>query len=78
MGRLAVGQEFQGQGLGAALLADALSRACNSQIAAFALLVDAKDQHAANFYLRHGFIAFPSTPLRLFLPLATVKNLHQP
>lgn len=73
MGRLAVDQAFQGQGLGAALLADALDRAARSEIAAFALMVDAKDEMAAAFYRHHGFIALPDSPLTLFLPLATVQ-----
>ena len=70
MGRLAVDQEFKGQGLGGALLADALDRACRSEIAAFALLVDAKDNAASAFYQHHGFITLPDSPLTLFLPLA--------
>jgi GNAT superfamily N-acetyltransferase len=63
---------FKGQGLGGALLADALDRAARSEIAAYALLVDAKDESAAAFYRHHGFIPLPDTPLTLFLPLATV------
>jgi GNAT superfamily N-acetyltransferase len=43
IGRLAVDQKFQGCGLGAALLADAAHRAIHSEIAAYALLVDAKN-----------------------------------
>lgn len=74
MGRLAVDLAFKGKGLGGALLADALNRACHSQIAAFALMVDAKDKTAASFYQHHGFIALPDSPLSLFLPLATVKS----
>jgi ribosomal protein S18 acetylase RimI-like enzyme len=74
MGRLAVDLAFKGKGLGGALLADALNRACHSQIAAFALMVDAKDKAAASFYQHHGFIALPDSPLSLFLPLATVKS----
>lgn len=75
MGRLAVAKVFNGVGLGAALLADALSRAARAEIAAYALVVDAKDDFAASFYRHHGFIAMPSTPLTLFLPLAKVKEL---
>ena len=74
MGRLAVDQNFQGKGLGAAMLADALARACHAEIAAFALVVDAKDQAAAAFYLHHGFIAFEADLMSLFLPLSTVKT----
>ncbi len=70
MGRLAVDQVFKGQGLGGALLADALDRATRSEIAAFALIVDAKNDLAAAFYRHHGFIALPDSPLALFLPLA--------
>jgi len=75
MGRLAVDQAFKGEGLGAALLADALRRAVTAEIAAYALLVDAKDESAARFYAYHGFMALPEQPLFLFMPLATVKDL---
>jgi predicted GNAT family N-acyltransferase len=77
MGRLAVDQAFRGQGLGGALLADALVRCVRSEIAAFALMVDAKHELAAGLYLHHGFIALPDTPLSLFLPLATVRGSIQ-
>ena len=73
MGRLAVGRAFKGQGLSGALLADALDRAARSEIAAFALFVDAKDKVATNFYQHHGFIALPNSPRSLFLPLSTVR-----
>ena len=75
MGRLAVAQSFRGTGLGAALLADALRRAAAAEIAAYALIVDAKDEEAARFYHHHGFMALPEQPLFLFLPLATVKQM---
>jgi len=75
MGRLAVDEKFKGQGLGAALLADALSRSFISDIAAYAMLVDAKDDKAAAFYLHHGFIPLPDSPLSLFLPLATASRI---
>lgn len=74
MGRLAVDRAFKGQGLGGALLGDALTRAARSEIAAYALVVDAKDEVAVSFYRHHGFIALPETPLTLFLPLATVPT----
>ncbi|MBS0174997.1 MAG: GNAT family N-acetyltransferase [Nitrospira sp.] len=72
MGRLAVDQTFKVQGLGGALLADALDRAARSEIAAYALMAEAKAEAAAAFYRHHGFIALPDSPLTLFLPLATV------
>lgn len=75
MGRLAVDRNFRGQGLGAALLVDALRRATTAEIAAYALVVDAKDQVAAEFYAHHGFVATSGHPLLLYLPLGTVKGL---
>lgn len=73
MGRLAVDEALKGQGLGGALLVNALRRAASSEIAAFALIVDAKDDDAAAFYRHYDFIALSDTPLRLFLPLASVR-----
>ncbi|MBU6514043.1 MAG: GNAT family N-acetyltransferase [Betaproteobacteria bacterium] len=78
IGRLAVDQAFKGRGLGGALLADALDRAVRSEIAAFAMVVDAKDATAAAFYRHHGFIALPDSPLSLFLPLATALRPSNP
>jgi len=74
MGRLAVDQAFKGQGLGGALLGNALERAARSEIAAYALMVHAKDKEAAAFYRHHGFIELPDKAFTLFLPLATVKS----
>ncbi len=55
VGRLAIAKAFQGKGLGGALLADAALRAARSELAVFALVVDAKDEEAAAFYRHHGF-----------------------
>lgn len=71
LGRLAVDVSVKGQGLGGALLADALDRAARSEIAAYAMLVDALDNAALAFYQHHGFIALADSPMKLFLPLAT-------
>ncbi len=76
MGRLAVDQASQGHGLRGALLADALGHAARSEIAAYALLVDAKDELATQLYRHHGFVALPEAQRTLFLPLATVQLLH--
>jgi len=75
MGRLAVDNEFKGIGLGGALLADALTRSTCSEIAAYALLVDAKDESAAAFYKHHGLAVLPNQAMKLFLPLATVTMI---
>ena len=52
---------------------DNLARAVRSEIAAFAMTVDAKNEAALTFYLHHGFIPLPDSPMSLFLPLATVS-----
>ena len=78
MGRLAVDKEFKGMGLGGAMLADALARSMRAEIAAYTLLVDAKDESAADFYKHHGLMALPTQPLKLFLPLSTVADMTSP
>jgi GNAT superfamily N-acetyltransferase len=75
IGRLAIDRRYQGQGLGAALLFDAIARAIRADAAVFALLVDAKDEAAARFYRHHGFAAFAASPARMFLPVATARQV---
>jgi ribosomal protein S18 acetylase RimI-like enzyme len=72
LGRLAVDQKYRGQKLGGALLWDAAQRALLSEVAVFALVVDAKDEMAEAFYRHHGFIAFGSQPRQFVLPLASL------
>lgn len=71
MGRLAVDSAHKGYGLGSALLADALYRAYTSEIAAYALIVDAKDDNAVSFYKHHGFLMLDAESRTLFIPLAS-------
>jgi GNAT superfamily N-acetyltransferase len=61
--RLALDQSLHGQGLGGALLAEALSRvvAATEMVAARFVVVDAIDQHAATFCEHHGFRPIPAT-----------------
>lgn len=72
LGRLAVDQAYRGRQLGASLLWDATLRALRSEIAVYALVVDAKDDQAVRFYLHHGFATFGSLPRQLVLPLANL------
>ena len=74
MGRLAVDRHYRGKKLGAALLWDAVLRATRSEIAAFALVVDAKDTTAADFYRHHGFVALDDEQRRWLLPLSNVTE----
>ena len=68
VGRLAVDLAFHGQKLGGALLADTAVRALRSEVAVFALLVDAKDDAAEAFYRHHGFKRFSTQSRQLILP----------
>jgi GNAT superfamily N-acetyltransferase len=77
LGRLAVGQRHQGKGYGRFLLADALYRAVRSEIASFAVIVDAKDENAKRFYVRESFLPFPDQPTKLFRPMADLEKLFK-
>jgi predicted GNAT family N-acyltransferase len=71
MGRLACSAKQQGTGMGRILMGLAVERCLRArlQVAAFALLVDAKDEQAAAFYAHFGFTALQDEPLSLYLPL---------
>ncbi len=75
VGRLAVDRHHQGKGYGRFLLADALYRAARSEIASFAVIVDAKDENARRFYERESFLPFPDQPMKLFRPMADIRRL---
>ena len=77
LGRLAVDQNYQGRGYGRFLLADALFRAVRSEIASFAVVVDAKDEAARRFYERESFLPFADQPLRLFRSMADIAKLFE-
>jgi predicted GNAT family N-acyltransferase len=79
LGRLARDVSTKGQGVGELLLLDALYRALamSEQVASAAVVTDAKDQKAAEFYKRYGFIELPKTELRLFLPMTSISALFK-
>jgi GNAT superfamily N-acetyltransferase len=77
LGRLAVDRRQQGKGYGRFLLADALHRAAQSEIASFAVIVDAKDENARRFYERESFLPFPDQPMKLFRGMADIKKLFE-
>jgi GNAT superfamily N-acetyltransferase len=80
LGRLAVDQSVQGQGLGELLLVDALRRAQHiaDQIGVRAVEVDAIDDNARNFYRNFGFVALADDPSHLFLAMHVVRKLNLP
>lgn len=77
LGRLARSIEFRGQGIGEVLLVDALKKALqnSAHVASWAVIVEAKDEEAAEFYKRFGFIPFPTRQNRLFLPMNTIRKM---
>ena len=78
VGRLAVDTRYRGQGLGSVLIADAVKRALKSDLAAFALVVDAKDEGAMAFYEHAGFFTLSSADRVLVLPLANLRSKINP
>ena len=79
LGRLGVHRRWSGQGLGSALLIDALRRVrvASDMLAVYAVVVDAKDERARAFYRRFDFIELPDSAKRLFLPMSTINDLFK-
>jgi ribosomal protein S18 acetylase RimI-like enzyme len=75
LARLAVDKNYQGRGYGAILLVDSLKRlvTVSKNLGIVAYFVDAKNDNAAAFYQRFGFIPLPDSPYELFLPLPTIE-----
>jgi Acetyltransferases len=74
--RLALDLQYQGQGLGADLLGEALRMAVRGgEVAAARLIaVDAIDDDAIRFYRRHGFVMAPESSDRLYLRMKDVRR----
>lgn len=77
IGRLAVDVRFGGRGLGTRLLMNALQRSyqVTQEVAAVAVVVEAKNDRARQWYESFGFESFPDSPDRLFMPMATIAKL---
>jgi GNAT superfamily N-acetyltransferase len=80
LARLAVDRAAQGQGLGETLLIDAFRRTLelSDALGVHAVEVDAIDEQAKAFYGRYGFVPLTGQPLRLYLPVATIRNALNP
>ncbi|GGA32587.1 MULTISPECIES: GNAT family N-acetyltransferase [Rhodobacterales] len=74
----------QGNGIGSALVADALSRIARASddIGTCVVMLDVFDDGEAaavarrkSYYEDFGFIPLPDQPLRLFMPIATIRAL---
>ena len=69
-------QRFQRLGLDEAMLTDAAARAMMADIAAFMLVVEAKNDQASAFYRRYGFRAIASRPAPCFSPLRPLEKSY--
>lgn len=80
---IGVDQRYAGQGYGGDLLADALLRIVQAadRIGIAVVILDVLDdgnpdlvQRRKALYLRYGFEPLPSNPLRLFMPVAAIRE----
>jgi GNAT superfamily N-acetyltransferase len=73
MGRLAAHAPHHGRGLGRILIGCAVERCLEArkQVAAYALVVDAKGAKAKSFYEHYGFTPCRDNPMTLYLPLGS-------
>lgn len=76
IGRFAIDSCEQGQGLGSALLVEALRKAAAAAdtIGVRVVLVDALNADVRGFYVRHGFETSPTDPLHLMMLMKDVRE----
>lgn len=76
LGRLAVDKSLQGRGLGGALLLRAADRCIRvaSEVGGVALLIDAKNDRAAQWYAGYGASALLDAPRSLVLSFAVAVD----
>ena len=77
LGRLAVDIRFRGKGYGHALIFHAFSTTIEiaEKIGVMGIIVDAKDENAANFYKKFGFQPLLASKNRLVLSFLAIKTL---
>ena len=76
LARLAVDRRWQGQGIGGQLLL-AAGRRCllaAAEVGGVVLVIDAKNERAAGWYVSYGAVPLLDAPLTLLLPLATIES----
>lgn len=83
---IGVDERYQGNGVGSALVADALSRIARAseQIGASVVMLDVIDdgdadavQRRKTYYQSFGFVPLPDQPLRHFMPIATAREASE-
>jgi len=70
IGRLAIDTRFHGKEFGGTLLINAIFRTLRSDIAAFAVVVDAKDDNATAFYRHYGFLDLDIKKRQMFVQIS--------
>jgi GNAT superfamily N-acetyltransferase len=77
LGRLAVDRRYHNQGVGQALLRDAMLRAVSvaGEAGVFAILVHALSSQARQFHRSRGFVESPLQPMTLFMTIETVRSI---
>lgn len=82
LARLAVDQQFHGQGLGRSLFSDGLLRTWavmkDGSAPVRFFVVDAKDEEAKTFYDRMRMVPSPLNPQRLFLHYKDLRAIFEP
>ena len=80
LGRLAVDQGHHGNGIGPAMLREAMQRTLDiSRLAGVRMLmVHAIDDEAVAFYEHYGFHVFPTGSRTMFLPVETIVDALAP
>lgn len=75
LARLAVHSEWQGRGVGAGLLLDALGRTLQvaDMVGVRSLAVHAKDDSAAAFYRHFGFVPSPTDSRHFFMLIKDIR-----
>lgn len=78
LARLAVDERATGQGIGMAMLQDALRRtlAAGESLGAACVLIHCRDAAANSFYMHHvDALASPADPLQLVVPMKRIEAL---
>jgi ribosomal protein S18 acetylase RimI-like enzyme len=76
LAKLAVDINLQGNGYGDYLIYDCLKRIklLSESIGSHALIVDALDDEATNFYQKYGFKLFKDSKLKLYFPIGSIPD----
>jgi predicted GNAT family N-acyltransferase len=79
LGRLAVDNGQKGKRFGELLLIDALKKSLDAamQVASLAVIAEALDERALNFYIKYGFKQFNQEPMKLYFPMKSIEELCQ-